>query len=278
VIDTETTGLDLMNHELIEIAFAVGEFDNDGKLVLIEALSAVFPCDKNEAESINGISPILSQSGTIELFAVVKSLLSVDVFVAHNAKFDKGFCQKFFAECPDKEEYASLMSKPWVCTLSDYTIADKAGRRLTHMAADMGVFMSASKHRALIDVMLLFEVVSRLGHTAFVDAFERALWPEWRVKAEVPFEQKDLAKEAGFQWDAAKKMWLKDIKAKNEEALISMFKFAVKYRALHQVEPKANLAKIRPAEEIRRMQTVSFHASEEVLEDVAREHAMAGEG
>lgn len=232
VIDTETTGLSPLEHEVVEVAFAVGEFSEEGKLVLVEALSAVFAVDKNDAESINGISPALSQSGTIELYAVVKSLLAVDVFVAHNAKFDRGFCEKFFAECPDKDEYHSLMSKPWVCTLADYTIADKAGRRLTHMAADLGVFMSASKHRALIDVMLLFEVVSRLGHAAFVDAFERALWPEWRVKAEVPFEQKELAKEAGFQWEPSKKMWLKDVKAKDEQSLLALFNFPVKHRRL----------------------------------------------
>lgn len=232
VIDTETSGLDLMTHEVIEIAFAVGEFSGDGRLVLVEALSAVFPVDNNEAESVNGISPALAKSGTVALSQIVKSLLAVDVFVAHNTKFDRGFCEKFFAEVPDKDEYAALMSKPWVCTLADYTIADKAGRRLTHMAADMGVFMTASKHRALIDVMLLFEVVSRLGHAAFVDAFERSLWPEWRVKAEVSFDQKDLAKDVGFQWDATKKMWLKDVKAKDEQSLLSMFNFPVKQRRL----------------------------------------------
>ena len=267
IIDTETTGLDPMNHELIEIAFAVGEFDNDGKLVLIEALSAVFPCDKNEAESINGISPILSQSGTIELYAVVKSLLAVDVFIAHNAKFDRGFCEKFFAEVPDKNQYHILMSKPWVCTLADYTIADKAGRRLTHMAADIGVFMSASKHRALIDVMLLFEVVSRLGRVAFEDAFERALWPEWRVKAEVSFDQKELAKEAGFQWDAAKKMWLKDVKARNEEALLELFKFPIKYRR----------SVACPSVKIPEGCVAIAYQTNEVLEEMAREKAMTGD-
>ena len=232
VIDTETTGLDPQTCDVIEIAFAVGEFDDTGKLTLIEAISTVLPCTQNDAEAINGITPELSSKGTVEHYAIAKSLLAVDFFVAHNASFDKGFFDKSLTQIPDANERLALSSKRWVCTLNDYEIADKAGRRLTHMAADMGIFMSASKHRALVDVMVLFEVVSKLGEAAFVQAFKRSLWPEWRVQAMVSFEDKHLAKEAGFQWEPNKKMWLKNVKAEDRESLDSMFNFSIQHRRL----------------------------------------------
>jgi DNA polymerase III subunit epsilon len=215
IIDTETTGLDPVSHEIIEIAMAVGDFTQDNGLVLIEALSMVVPCDENPVESVNGISPHLSKKGRIELSQILQTLEYCDAFVAHNAKFDKQFAHKLFSKIQDPDDREFLLGKPWVCTLEDYVWSGQ-GKRLTHLAADLGIFTTAGKHRALVDVMLLWEVVASQGYAAFKEAISRSLLPRWEARAMVSFDDREIAKAAGFQWNAERKMWLKEVRAETK--------------------------------------------------------------
>lgn len=256
IIDTETTGLD-DSAELIEVAFASYNF-TESDFSMIDCASFLIPKEENPAQEINGISPELSKMAMLVPFTISHAINCCDCFIAHNAEFDKKFFRKTFN---------TGCYNPWVCTVADYELDCGKSRKLTHVCADNGIFFTAGKHRAMIDVLMLAELVGKLGYERFLKAFERAHWPEWRVKAEVPFEQKDLAKEAGFQWDSAKKMWLKHVKAKNEEALLALFKFPIKYR---RTVPW-------PSVDIPQGHVAIAYKTNEVLEEMSREKAMTGD-
>ncbi len=232
VVDTETTGLDPETSDVIELAFAVGEFTPDG-LTLIEAASIMLPCETNEAEPINGIPAELSRKGFLTLETVADSLVDVECFIAHNAKFDKAFCDKLFRTIHDCDTEWHLLGTPWVCTFEDYVWENK-GKRLTHLAADLGIFTTAGKHRALVDVMLLWEVIASQGFDAFEAAYERSKLPRWEARAMVSYDGREMAKAAGFQWNPDRKSWLKEVRAAKREEI--KFDFPVHVSSLPAVQ------------------------------------------
>ena len=88
------------------------------------------------------------------------------------------------------------------------------------MCADLGIPI-AGAHRALNDVLMLCEILKRNQD------LELHLSPDakrYLVQARVSFEQKDLAKVAGFQWNSDKKIWTKTFFRKPE---VSSFMFPV---------------------------------------------------
>jgi DNA polymerase-3 subunit epsilon len=222
IIDTETTGLNPADNELIEVAFAVFNF-TETDFSLIECASFLLPCDSNEAFDCNGIAPELTQMSVMGLSKKMKeSIDSCDCFIAHNAAFDKSFFNATF-ECK---------ALPWVCTVADYELDCGKSRKLTHVCADNGIFFTAGKHRAMIDVLMLAELVGKLGYERFVSALERSKMPEYRLISLAPFSQKEEVKSAGFRWNPDSKQWTKNVKTKDVDALVRELSFRCVSEAL----------------------------------------------
>jgi len=205
VIDTETTGLDPKKDSLIETAFAIFDFTSDS-FALVEAASFLYPCEENAAQSVNGISPELTKKSIIDPGDVFDPLIKCDCLVAHNAAFDRAFLVA---------EHPIFAGHHFVCTVEDYKLDCGNSRKLTHVCADNGIFFTASKHRALVDVLMLAELVNKLGYSAFLEALAYSQLPKWDCIANVSFAQKELAKEAGFKWVPETKTWEKMVKVKS---------------------------------------------------------------
>jgi DNA polymerase III subunit epsilon len=201
-IDTETTGLDPQKDALIETAFAVYDFTPES-FSLVEAASFLYPCDENAAQSVNGISPELTKKSIIDPGDVFESLIKCDCVVAHNAAFDRSFLVA---------DHPILADHHFVCAVEDYKLDCGKSRKLTHVCADNGIFFTAAKHRALVDVMMLAELVNKLGYSAFLEALAYSQLPKWDCVANVSFAQKEQAKEAGFKWVPESKTWEKTVK------------------------------------------------------------------
>lgn len=201
-IDTETTGLDPKKDSLIETAFAVFDFTPES-FSLVEAASFLYPCEENAAQAVNGISPELTKKGVLEAHEVFNSLTNCACIIAHNAVFDRSFLMT---------KHPLLGDKQWVCTVEDYKLDCGKSRKLTHVCADHGIFFTASKHRALVDVLMLAELVNKLGYAAFLEALAYSTYPKFHCIANVSFAQKEQAKEAGFKWVPESKTWEKTVK------------------------------------------------------------------
>lgn len=200
IIDTETSGLDPANDHVIEIGCVLWSIR---WACVIATWSDLVQQSSNEAESVNNIP-----TGALDLGLVFHAAISrlraftarADVIVAHRAEFDSGFL-------PD-------IGKPWVCSKFDIEWpASKPGEGLAYVALAHGVPVTET-HRALTDCLLLarvFEAAHR-HHGADIRALlARAMRPRGLFQALTSYEEREMTKAAGFQWDPATKMWTRRI-------------------------------------------------------------------
>lgn len=223
LVDTETSGL---SHEagarVVEVAAAL--YDTKYASV-IESFSAIIRHTSNEAEHINGIPVGLLLEQGDDAAPVWDRFcdmgIEAECYAAHRAEFDQGFVAKSIADL--EPDYAVNWDphKPWVCTKSDIEYPNKLrGDSLVQLALGLGLGV-ASAHRAMTDVDTMARIFLRLSEMGFdLEAlFRRGMRPKSRVVAQVSFEQKDLAKEAGFFWEPQRREWYRMMPTEDIAAL-----------------------------------------------------------
>ena len=199
LLDTETTGLSPADGaRCIEVGCILFDLTN---ACPIACYSSLIRSETNEAEAINHI-PVAALRDARDSESVWRTMaaivVSADVIVAHRAEFDRGFV-------PEPIRNA----KPWVCSKFEieWPLA-KTGEHLVHLALAHGIGV-VSAHRAMTDVDILARLLTRvaeLGHS-LPALIERAMRPKVKVRALVSYDDRELAKAAGFQWDGATKLW-----------------------------------------------------------------------
>jgi len=201
IVDTETTGLSPEEGTCIEVGAIL--FNVEQRSVVAQ-LSFVLPCLFNSAYDINKISPLLTTIGPgpeVGVLVFKQLMAHADALVAHNAEFDRQWFG--LGVLPDVE-------LPWICTMSDVPWPKDLGLKgrpsVTALALAHGVPVWAA-HRALTDCIYLAQVFERCeGLEAMLQS---ALLPRFTYQAVVSYDEKELAKEAGFSWNNAQKKWLK---------------------------------------------------------------------
>jgi DNA polymerase III subunit epsilon len=199
ILDTETTGLDPTKDRLVEVATAIYSVEHR---TIVKVRSWIVQGDGNEAESINGIPSELVRSHRHTCIPdltdrwVLNWASEVDAIVAHNADFD----QQWFGD--------GVRERPWVDSLDLEWPRASTSKSLTALALAHGVGV-LSAHRALDDVLTLANLFARSSELgADVEAMvRRGLRPRAKFIADVSFDDRDKAKEAGFRWDGRAKVW-----------------------------------------------------------------------
>jgi DNA polymerase-3 subunit epsilon len=131
-------------------------------------------------------------------------------------------CQRLKLELPEKV---------WINDVYDIDYpASFKGRHLSHVAADHG-FLNPFAHTAMGDVMTLIKVM-QMGGYDLEDAYESAKSPVVAVQALVSFDNKDLAKQAGFTWDAEHKIWFKRMREHRVQETVVVGDWQFKTRIL----------------------------------------------
>ncbi len=194
ILDTETTGLNPKTDSLLEIAVILWSVEHRCILMQASTLICYEPLIQNPAEPINGI-PSRALEFTFNYkdgLKMVNQMSSSATYIcAHNAEFDKSFCQNL--------EGLELPVDNWIDTQD--IIYPKSqyckGRSLNNLAITHDIPIVDS-HRALDDCKLLAKLL------ALVPDLTMQLSNASRQKVLVKsLEEKPgiLSRQYGFRWN-----------------------------------------------------------------------------
>ncbi len=198
ILDTETTGLDHRSHEIIEIGLIGFSFNEKGEIGEVIGLygglqqpSIAIPAD---IVRITGITDEMVACQSIDLAAVEALIAPADLVIAHNAGFDRPFCERFSP---------LFHGKAWACSNAeiDWTSRGYEGTKLGYLIGQSGYFHEG--HRAVDDCFALLEVlIAGKGEAPpFAELYAASQRCRMRIFAEsAPFEMKDQLKARGYRW------------------------------------------------------------------------------
>lgn len=208
VLDTETTGLDQTKDKIIELAMLRVDVDNAtglpvGEVTVYDALEDPGMPISAEIQAITGISSEMVKGKRLDQAAIEAMLADVDLVIAHNAAFDRPFCE---ARIPAFERLA------WGCSFADidWKAEGQGSAKLEYLALGKGWFYEA--HRAEVDchalLAVLTEPLPQSGQTGLAKIMAASQAPSFRLQAtQAPFEAKDLLKARAYRWNAEQRVW-----------------------------------------------------------------------
>ena len=193
IIDTETTGLDPQLDHCLEVGVIL--FDVPSRQVLAQH-SFLLPVEANAAEAINRIPAAatnLPQPWRPALSYLQSLLDTADVLVAHNAAFDRQWFGRGHLPATDK---------PWLCSMEEMRWPAERLLRSRPSVRDLALAYEIpvwAAHRALTDCIYLAEVFRRCDELE--QLVERGLEPRQLMRAQVSYDDRHLARDAGFRWN-----------------------------------------------------------------------------
>lgn len=214
VVDVETTGLNAAVDEVIELGMIKFEFSSDGRVFrIVDRFSQLreprisIPA---EVVALTGITSDTVAGHAISEDMIAAFTADAVLVIAHNATFDRPFCE---------QAWSSFASKHWACSSSEigWRSHGHSGARLAYLLGEHGYFSDA--HRALNDCEALLAILSKnspVGRTYLAELLANARRSTIRIAAEgAPFEFKDALKARGYRWfeanDERTKSWRKDV-------------------------------------------------------------------
>jgi DNA polymerase-3 subunit epsilon len=215
-VDVETTGLDTARDEILDLAVVKFIYSIDGRVLGLrdsfEALRDPGRPIPPAITTLTGITDEMVAGRTIDPADVAAFVAPAALVVAHNATFDRRFCERL---CP------VFAKKAWACSLGDISWNEEgfvSGLRLANLAAAFGLFYDG--HRAAQDchagIVILSQTLPRTDRTALGALLQSARTPRWRVWARgAPFALRETLKSRGYRWndgtDGHARAWFVDV-------------------------------------------------------------------
>lgn len=209
-IDIETSGLDPEKDKIIELGAVLWDWSRKKPVMMLSEIFFYhnFPLS-TEIQSLTGItSDDLVNFGNNDqfIFDEFKNLyIWADCIMIHNAPFDLSFLNKWFSK------FSFSIDIPVIDTLTDLPIDPNIHKRkdLLTLSANHD-FLNPFKHRALFDVLTMLKIAS---HYSLDKILERTNSKSVNLIADVTYDDRMLAKNAGFKWNAERKEWIMTAKA-----------------------------------------------------------------
>lgn len=234
VVDVETTGLDHAKDEIIELGMVAFTYDDVGRPLRVvgvfsELRQPPFPIPA-EVTRITGITDDMVAGKSIDVAAVAHFIDGASVVIAHNAKFDRPFCEGFAA---------AFSFLAWACSLSeiDWSGLGFEGAKLGYLLNKLGLFHNG--HRASDDCHALLEVLaaelpdgSGTGMKLLIDAAATESHRIWAERS--PFEFMDILKGRGYRWndgsDGRAKSWWTEVEANESDSELAFLRSEIYQR------------------------------------------------
>jgi len=248
-LDTETTGMDADDDEVIELALVPFEFDKVGNIYRILPAYNAFqdpglPIPEIITQ-ITGITDEMVKGQSIDLKQVSKMLSEAVIVIAHNARFDRPFVENLLDDFKDIA---------WACSIADIEWNKEGfeGVKLEFLAYKFGFFYEG--HRATIDCQAGIEILSqkfpKSGEQILGGLLKRARRTDIRLWAEgAPFDRKDVLKKRGYRWSPGesgkRKAWYKDLSEDELEDEMKYLNDSIYPRAVGVLPTDKFNAKIR---------------------------------
>lgn len=210
-IDTETTGFDTENDDIIELGYALYDTKRDSPLIMHSNFIMNKIPLSDEVVDVTGITQDdLDKFGKepSEVFLMLTNLVEeydINYFVAHNGvEYDLPIIKNNFVRAG-----MDVLNVRCIDTKMDLPLKYKPrSTSLSYMAADHG-FINPFPHRALTDAMTCMKLLKSYN---LMEVLEVASTPLIEIRADVNYDNKDKAKARGYYWDAERKVWLKKIR------------------------------------------------------------------
>lgn len=208
ILDTETTGLDKGRDKIIELAMLRVDVDTTsgqpvGQVVVFDELEDPGQPISREIQALTGISTEMVQGKRLDEVRIADLLKGVDLVIAHNAAFDRPFCE---ARIP------AFSNMAWGCSFADidWKKEGHGSAKLEYLALENGWFYDA--HRAETDCHALLAVLCQplpsTGQSGLAKVMACSQGPSYRLQAtQAPFDAKDALKNRAYRWSAEQRVW-----------------------------------------------------------------------
>lgn len=224
VLDTETTGLDPATDKVIQLSMYKVSYNEAGIVDLIDFYDAYqdpgFPIPP-EITEITGITDEMVAGKSIDHKEVRAFMDGADRVIAHNAEFDRKFCEAAFPR-------AGFDQIAWDCSIAqvDWKVRGEKSASLEVLALHMG--MTYQAHNSASDIKALAYVLThhkdKEGRTAFAEMLANSELKNIHIFAEgASYHKKDLLKNGGYRWagddepvNGLSKVWHKTIRGTDE--------------------------------------------------------------
>ena len=157
-----------------------------------------------EVQALTGIRDADVAGKRLDAQQVAAMLDGVDLVIAHNAGFDRPFCEARFDLFQDIA---------WACSFADmdWKVQGRSSQKLESLALELGLFYDA--HRAEMDCHALLAVLTAplpkdpASH-ALATLIAASRQPAYRLSATgAPFDSKDRLKARRYRWNGEQRVW-----------------------------------------------------------------------
>lgn len=217
VVDVETTGFDVEEDRVIELALRRFRFTDQGVITCLGKPYCWLEDPRRPIpEDIKRLTKLTDEmvaGQTIDEALATKLLRSSSLVIAHNAGFDRRWIERRLPEA------AGL---PWACSMTeiDWLANGYDGRKLGHLLNQIGFYHDG--HRASADVDAVIQLLRKRsqGERSFLaELLEASAKPSWIVRAVgAAFAVKDVLRRRGYRWDPKLKVWWREIPDKDRQA------------------------------------------------------------
>jgi DNA polymerase-3 subunit epsilon len=211
-LDLETTGTDHQKDHIIELALVPFTFTANGAITGVGREFTWYEDPGIEIPEhitkITGITNEMVRRKRIDDALIMSLVPRASIVIAHNAEFDRKFAEK---RCPSFKDVAwgcSYVDVPW--KEEGFECAKLRCLMLEACSLDFDNHGAAADSHAGVH---LLKTVLPSGLRALHCVLDAARSSQTRIYATgSPFEYKDVLKDRGYRWDAAKKVWHRDVR------------------------------------------------------------------
>ncbi|MBO1021117.1 3'-5' exonuclease [Methylobacterium sp. SD274] len=211
ILDTETTGVDHTHDEVIELGMIKFEYGASGRIYrVLQVFNQLQEPQKPippEVTRLTGITDADVAGQRINDAAVRAMAGDAVVVIAHNASFDRQFCES---------RWPIFVEKNWACSCYQVPWRNEGheGMKLGYLLTDYGFFHKG--HRAIDDChalrALLAAPLKTSGRLALACLLETARKPTLRIwAAGSPIATKDVLKARSYRWSGRRRCWYIDV-------------------------------------------------------------------